>query len=284
MYYFLIIISVIMFSSGFVFNDAFRKQRGAGLFATLEFSFISSIAALIVLFLINGFKLEFTPFTLIMAFISTINGFLFSVCTLRSLSSINLSVYSVFSMLGGMLLPFLQGIFFFGEKFTLAKLVCLLAIISALMFTLEKGKNKSGLLYYIGIFVLNGMSGVLSKIFTSAPYEKTSPEGYTILMTICMVIISGIGLLFVRNKQGKINIRSVVSASSGGIINKLGNLLLVIALMHVDASVQYPMVTGGTMIVSTLFCFFGKNKPKKNELIAVALSFIGMLALFIIPQ
>ena len=30
-----------------------------------------------------------------------------------------------------------------------------------------------------------------------------------------------------------------------------------IALAHVDASVQYPMVTGGVMIVSTLICFLG---------------------------
>ena len=65
--------------------------------------------------------------------------------------------------------------------------------------------------------------------------------------------------------------------------NKIANLLLVIALAHVDASVQYPMVTGGVMIVSTAICFFGKKKPQKKELISVALAFLGMLALFIIP-
>ena len=56
-----------------------------------------------------------------------------------------------------------------------------------------------------------------------------------------------------------------------------------IALAHVDASVQYPMVTGGTMIVSTIICFFGDKKPRKKELVSVAFAFVAMLLLFIIP-
>jgi len=55
------------------------------------------------------------------------------------------------------------------------------------------------------------------------------------------------------------------------------------ALLHVDASVQYPMVTGGVMIVSTIICFFGDRKPSKKEIISVLVAFVGMLALFVIP-
>lgn len=59
--------------------------------------------------------------------------------------------------------------------------------------------------------------------------------------------------------------------------------MLVLALVHVDASVQYPMVTGGTMIVSTALSFFGDKKPNKGEILGVLLAFLGMLALFLIP-
>ena len=58
MYYSLILLSVLLFSSGFALNDTFRKERGDGLAATLEYSLISSVAALIVLFIINGFQTE----------------------------------------------------------------------------------------------------------------------------------------------------------------------------------------------------------------------------------
>ena len=66
-------------------------------------------------------------------------------------------------------------------------------------------------------------------------------------------------------------------------MNKIANFLLVLALAGVDASVQYPAVTGGVMIASTLICFLGERKPGKRELIAIALAFAGTLALFVIP-
>ena len=73
-----------------------------------------------------------------------------------------------------------------------------------------------------------------------------------------------------------------ISASQGA-INRIANLLLVVALAHVDASVQYPMVTGGTMLASTLICFFGPRKPSKKELISVTSAFVGLLILFVVP-
>ena len=66
-------------------------------------------------------------------------------------------------------------------------------------------------------------------------------------------------------------------------VNKVANFLLVIALGYVDASVQYPMVTGGTMVVSTLLSCFGDKKPNKREILSVGLAFVGMLLLFLIP-
>lgn len=45
-------------------------------------------------------------------------------------------------MFGGMVLPFLQGILFYGEKITVAKAVCFLFITVALVLTVEKGERK----------------------------------------------------------------------------------------------------------------------------------------------
>ena len=147
-------------------------------------------------------------------------------------------------------------------------------------------KKKSGTIYYAGIFVLNGMSGVLSKIFTSAPFEKTSAAGYSIWIAICTVLLAGGIWLFFFRKKGEDPPYTWKAAGVGalnGAINRVANYLLVIALAHVDASVQYPLVTGGVMIVSTLLCFFGDKKPSKKEILSVVVAFIGMLALFAIP-
>ena len=71
--------------------------------------------------------------------------------------------------------------------------------------------------------------------------------------------------------------------AGNGVLNRVANYLLLLSLAFLPASVQYPMITGGVMIVSTLICFFGKNKPTKKELLSLLFAFAGMLALFAIP-
>ena len=65
--------------------------------------------------------------------------------------------------------------------------------------------------------------------------------------------------------------RSLGWMAANGALNKVANLLLLLALVHLPASLQYPMVTGGTIIVSTLLSYFTPRKPKAKEIGAVAL-------------
>ena len=67
MYYALIMLSVAMLGGCFALNDVYRKKRSSNLLSSMESSCIGAVAGLIVLFIINGIKFEFTPFTLMMA-------------------------------------------------------------------------------------------------------------------------------------------------------------------------------------------------------------------------
>jgi hypothetical protein len=188
-----------------------------------------------------------------------------------------------------MAVPSVVGIIFYNEGITLAKIVCYAFVVAALLLTVNFGVKKAELVLYAGVFVLNGMSGVLSKIFTSAPFEKTSAAGYSILAAIITVAVSGGAwlVLYSIKKDAKavrpFGMKALCVGALSGSINKVANFILVIALAHVPASVQYPMVTGGVMIVSTLICFFGARQPGRKEIISVALAFVGMMALFAIP-
>lgn len=297
-YYLLILLSVGMFGGGFALQDVYRRKRGSSLKISMESSFIGCLAGLVVLLIINGFSFELTAFTLILAILAALNSILFTFCAFKSLDYINLSLFSLFSMLGGMVLPFFQGIIFYSEGVTIAKCLCVALICAALALTVQKGDKKRGTVFYIGIFVLNGMSGVLSKLFSEGKYPKTNAAGYSIWIAICTLVLSGVVWLILElrdryvvkatTKDGSKPSKKILWQSYGvgalqGSVNKVANFLLVIALAHVDASVQYPMVTGGTMIVSTLICYFGDKKPSTKELISVLLAFAAMLTLFIIP-
>ena len=287
MEYALIFLSVSMFGGCFALNDVYRKRRGSSIKASIEASFVGSLAGIVCLLVFCGFELEFTPFTLLVALLAAVNRIAFTFFSFKALSSINLSLYSLFSMLGGMMLPFAQGIAFYGEKITLAKIVCVIIIFVALALTVTKGDKSRGYVYYIGVFVLNGMSGVLSKIFSESSLPKASAAGYSLWISVATVVISGIAWLAMarqkQNERAKYNLGDCAVGAVNGGMSAVANCLLVIALASVDASVQYPLVTGGVMIASTLICFFGERKPSKKELWAIALAFIGTLALFVIP-
>ena len=283
MYYGLITIAVLLFGGGFAMQDYYQKLRGNQLRISIESSLIGSLAGLVVLVAINGVEIGFTPFTVSIALLAAVNSMAFTFFSFRALAIINLSLYSLFSMLGGMVLPFLQGILFYGEELTPAKIACLGLILAALLMTVSKSDRKGSSLYYVGVFLLNGMSGVLAKLFSSASFEKTEAAGYSIWISICTAALSGLLLLFLSRGEGYIPLtwKAVGVNLTSGSINQVANYFLVIALAHVDASVQYPMVTGGVMIVSTAICFFGEKKPGTKELISVFLAFCGMLMLFI---
>ena len=61
--------------------------------------------------------------------------------------------------------------------------------------------------------------------------------------------------------------------------NKIANWILLLSLVHIDASMQYPLVTGGTMIVATIYSFINGSKPNSKEILSVVFAFLGMLVL-----
>ena len=298
MWYALILTCVVMFGSGFWLQDMYRRRRGSGLRISMESASIGALAGFIVLVLIDGFSFTLTPFTLLIAVLNALNNMAFAFFAFRALDRINLSLFSVFTMLGGMALPFFQGILFYGEDITISKVVCVIFIVVALLCTIEKGEKKRGTIYYVGIFVLNGMAGVLAKIYTESELPKASAAGFSAWSALSTALLSGavwLTLSLMQKRQSspdletprtprKVLFQAVGIGALMGSINKVANFLLVLSLSHVDASVQYPMVTGGTMIVSTLFSCFGDKKPQKREIISVCFAFAGMLALFLIPN
>ena len=70
--------------------------------------------------------------------------------------------------------------------------------------------------------------------------------------------------------------------AGNGVLNRVANYLLLLSLAFLPASVQYPMITGGVMIVSTLLSYFTPNKPKLKEWLSVALSFAGIMIMVLV--
>lgn len=284
LYYLIVILAVIMFGGNFALNDSYRALRSSSLESILESNFFGALAGLITLLVIGGLTVEATAFTLLMAFLDAVNGLTFTWFAFKALDRVNLSLFSLFSTLGGMLLPSFHGILFYGEPITVAKAVCVALVTAALGVSVSGGTGKKGGIYYAGVFVFNGIPGILAKIYTTAPYPKVSENGYSFWITAFAVLVSGLLwlLLCSRRRTPGFGWKALTISSASGVLNRVANFLLVVSLVHLDASVQSPMVTGGVIIVSTLICVFRGIKPSRKELLSVLIAFLGVLALFLI--
>lgn len=278
-YYGLITASSIMFSLMFLFNRGYAKECGNSVNAALKLTVGANLTGLVVLLAVNKFHFDPTLTTLLFALAATANNLLFNFCSIKSMGKINLSLYSVFSMLGGMTLPFIAGIFLFNEELTKGKIICFALIALSLLFTLEKGEKSKGKIYYAGVFVFNGLSGVISKFYSASDRPKDTDAGYSILIAICAIFVSTLLLLIFRGGNVKVTLKSAAFMGGYGVLSNVGNYLLLLALAGLPASAQYPFITGGVMILSTILCYFTDEKPKKKEIIAVALAFAGIMAL-----
>ncbi len=293
MYYGLVCVAVVLFGSQFLMNNEYVKKMGSGLFQTMFLSLLGGVLGAVIMLFTNKFRFEYTHFTLIMSFVNFLNGFLFTLCSLKAFEYVNLAVYSVYSMLGGMILPILAGVIFYEEAFTLGLGVCVAFVFVAIVLVSVKKrektdeeqsrKNRLGVLFYIGVFLFNGMAGVISKFYTEAPYLKASSAGYSLLVSLLTVGISLIFVLCYWKQQPKIYVKPTLIALCGNAGNRIANYLLLLALTVLPASVNYSFVTGGTIIVSTVLSYFTDKKPTVKEWLAVAASFIGIMFLVFLP-
>lgn len=276
-YYLLVSAATVLFALQFLFNQKFEEHRGNTLKSALEFTLYKSIVIVVMMLIISGFKItSVSLFSVGLAVIYAVACILMTYFSMKAFAVANLSVYSVFSMLGGMLLPFIAGVGFYDEKLTPFKIVCCVLIIVSVLLNLRGGKqSKKAFLYYMAVFVLNGSVGVISKIHQSSEMLHTDSTGFMFLTSAVSVVISALWLLVQYKKIPLIKGKILGFAAGYGIFNGVGNWFLLISLVNLPASVQYPLVTGGVMVFSTIISMIRKEKLAKTDYIAAAISFIA---------
>ena len=148
MYYTLMVVAVAAFSFQFLFNQKFEERSGNGMKQSLTLQAGFSLSGLVVLSVVYLVRNGFTRinglgwFTLMMTLFSALNSVAFMMCSMKALGRINISLYSMFTTLGGMLLPSLLGIAFYNEGITVAKIVSVLLIILALAVTVKVSPGR----------------------------------------------------------------------------------------------------------------------------------------------
>ena len=276
--YLILILAAFLFAVQFLFNQQYRRLKGEGLDATMTFSLYTSAISFVILFALGGFQLHITWFSLLIAVLYATVCLLSSYAGLKAFGTANLSVYSIFMMLGGMLLPFAYGILFANEALSFAKALSILLICTAVGCSFEKGAGgKNAYRFYAAIFVLNGLVGVLSKIHLSVP--ALAVDSYSFMATIQLALLAMCLLYCFITRQGipKQSGKLYLCLSGYAVCNGIGNLFCQIALTSLPASVQYPIITGGVMVFSTLISLVRREPIGGKTYLAAALACLSTI-------
>ena len=191
-YYLLVLLSAALFSVSFVFTKYFQSKYGTGIFAGIVFRGVVSLCLLILFLGLNKFRLRITGFSVFMAICSAIVQVSMFVISTKTLENTNLALYSLFSMLGGMLLPFFYGLCI-GESLTVSKIIGLVLIISSMFVALNKSGGrrvrKIDIFYFCTIFVLNGMNGVFADMHGKTSLQTVNVYEFMVLINLFCIMI-----------------------------------------------------------------------------------------------
>ena len=266
----------------------------------------------------NGFGFPVTGFSLLIAALTILFNSAYVFLGFRVMSMGPVSVYMIFLMLGGMTVPYFYGILFLDEPVTPLRVAGMVLMVGAIILAgLKKEEPKAGtsrknrwLFFALCclIFLLNGMVSTVSKIHQlPANAAKAVPAEAFVMLTAC-VRAAAFGLIWLvcfLVKKGKRETAAPQGPSAAhekrvpayaardlGVPTRIMLLFLVLAAAtdgtgymlqlvcasKLPATVQYPFMSGGSVVVSALaaLVFLGE-KPDRRTAAGIILCFISTL-------
>ena len=134
------------------------------------------------------------------------------------------------------------------------------------------------------IFFLNGLTGVIAKAHQMSE-SSVDEVSFTVISCALTAIFSMILLAFefLRNRKEKrrqvmttLKIKPMGIMVLIGATTYTGNFLHLLAANDVPASVQFPLVSGGVIVLSELVSFFAfKEKMSVKEWISIGGAFLS---------
>ena len=285
--YLMVGIADILLAVSFILQNKYQQKNGSGIGSGLLFSILTGGFSSVIFLALCGMKPEISAYSIIMAFSQTALATGYTLISFIILKKGSVALYTLFLMTGGMTVPYIWGVIFLNEPLTLMRSIGLVLIIIAVALsnTGIKKPTVSQLLLCIVIFILNGFVSVVSKLHqintTYNPVGSTDFVFWTSL--IKFIVCIPVFMIFTKkdteykytNTEIK-GILPIVLASSA--ISGVSYILQLNGASNLPATVIYPLITGGSIILSALagFIILGE-KPSIQQIAGIVICFAGTL-------
>lgn len=287
-YYLMTLMAVILLAVDFAVNKLYQKKYGTGIEAGLKFNALLGLFTALIFYAVNGFKFTFSAYSLLMASIVSLSIMSYNILGFRVLKSCSMAFYTLFLMCGGMTLPYIWGVMFLNEEMSVFHILGLVLIIASIIIIANDRKipSKYILILCVIIFCLNGISSIVTKMHQiEKTYECVSETEFVMAAGFAKFIIAAFAYIIVKIKnkdkvcEEKKNEKFtygifliVMSTLFGG----LSYMLQLNGAKNLPATILYPLITGGTIIFSSLTgIIFFKEKISKRLVLSIAICFVG---------
>lgn len=305
-YYLFVLLAVIALAVSFCLTKLYQNRTGDALRTGVLFNILcggmTAVIFLCIALLMDGNAFALTGFSALLAFLMAFFSGAYTVIGFRIMAHGSVAVYTLFLMLGGMMLPYFFGLIFLHEEFSVLRLIGLVLMVVSLILSANKteGEKKKGsalfLILCVSVFLLNGGCSIVSKIHQLPQYAEkavTSAQ-FVVLNSLAKIVLFAVLLVLLplfrkrgqpretANDAGKeksifrarILFLIFLIALAGGV----SYLLQLIGASHLPATVLYPMVTGGSVILSTLAArIWFHEKISRKTAIGIGLCFLSTL-------
>lgn len=291
MEYALIVLSTILFGGQFIALNAYQDQNKKSIRSILFFCFLFSLTGALIFISLNGFRLGFSIYTLLMSLTAAVIQMILQFAGIKALSMGRVEIYSLFNVAGGMSVAYIFGITYFHEEIKIIHIIGLLLIILCLIVPVIFEKNndkKSGLLFWlicILVFLSNGFFGTVNKIHIVSN-QGLSIKEYMFYMYIWISVISFISLLVfsIKHKEETkvlINTKGILFAVLYGLLNGFGMFMQYMYADVIPASILFPLSNAGCIVFSLIIgCIAYRKKPKVQDIAQLLIALAGMTLFF----
>ena len=282
--YILVLIATVLLAFEFAFSRKYQTVEGTAMSAGLRFNMLTGLFTAVIFFCLNGFRLEWSPFSILLVALAALCGTAYNVLSFRILKAGGMTLYSMFLMLGGMLLPYVYGVLFLEEELTVLRILGVAVIAVAVVLSCRGRYKVSPWVYVlcVVVFLLNGGVSIFSKLHQiEKEYATISTTAFVMYGGLARFVFSS-GALLAQGKKAEKPKASpwwiLGIAAGAAAISGISYLLQLTGAAQLPATVLYPMVTGGSIIFSALSGrVFFKEKLSVYQLVGIGLCFAGTL-------
>ncbi len=282
--YLMLIFSTIVMAADFCLDKQYQRMAGTSMRAGLKYNIIWGLIEATIFFAINGFHLAVTPFSLIMASIFALCVMLYKIIGFTILKNGGISLYTMFLMTGGMMVPYVYGLIILNESFSFIQFIGLIVVLVAVIMAYYSAVTFSKKLLALCalVFFVNGITSVVTKVHQ---IETVMPIISSMELLILTSILRSIFAVAVYpfavksdTEKSQTSAKSMLVIAISSIICCISNMINFTYAKTVPATVLYPIITGGTILFSLIANrLFFKEAATKKMLMAVALCIVGLL-------